>query len=149
MALKRLTAELKQIDSKTSDSFTAGPRTPQDMLNWEACIFGPKGTPYEDGSFFLDLKFASDYPFKPPKVAFRTKIYHLNVSAKTGEPCLGILKDEWSPSITVSTICEALGGLMSNPEPDNPVEVDIAVLYTNNRKAHDAAAKAHTAKHAM
>ena len=44
-------------------------------------IAGPEGTPYEGGKFKFDLKFPAEYPFKPPKISFSTK-----VSAKTGEP---------------------------------------------------------------
>ena len=57
-----------------------------------------KDSPYEGGVFFLDIRFPNDYPFKPPKIKFVTKIYHCNVNAKGGI-CLDLLKENWSPAL--------------------------------------------------
>jgi len=58
-------------------------------------------SPYSGGVFFLSITFPTDYPFKPPKVAFSTKIYHPNINSN-GSICLDILRDQWSPALTIS-----------------------------------------------
>lgn len=82
-------------------SCSAGPVDPGKMYEWQATIMGPSDSPYAGGVFFLSINFPTDYPFKPPKVMFTTKIYHPNVNAN-GSICLDILKDQWSPALTVS-----------------------------------------------
>ena len=62
---------------------------------------GPEDSPYTGGVFFLNIHFPTDYPFKPPKVTFVTRIYHPNINSNGGI-CLDILKDQWSPALTIS-----------------------------------------------
>lgn len=58
-------------------------------------------SPYSGGVFFLTIHFPTDYPFKPPKVNFTTRIYHPNINSN-GSICLDILRDQWSPALTIS-----------------------------------------------
>jgi hypothetical protein len=62
---------------------------------------GPGESPFQGGVFFLNIHFPSDYPFKPPKVSFTTRIYHPNVNSN-GSICLDILNAQWSPALTIS-----------------------------------------------
>ena len=67
------------------------------LFQWEVFLMGPKSTLYEEGIFLLDLLIPLDYPYKPPKISFKTQILHPNISAETGEICLDIVKDQWIP----------------------------------------------------
>ena len=71
--------------------------------HWIANIKGADDSCYEKGDFELDIVIPNEYPYKPPKIQFITKIWHPNVSSKTGMICLDILKDEWSPALSIRT----------------------------------------------
>ncbi|KAE8688305.1 Ubiquitin-conjugating enzyme E2 5A [Hibiscus syriacus] len=71
------------------------------MFHWQATIVGPSDSPYAGGVFLVTIHFPPDYPFKPPKVAFRTKVFHPNINSN-GSICLDILKEQWSPALTNS-----------------------------------------------
>lgn len=103
MALKRIQKELRQINEEPSQNFSAGPLG-DDLFHWQGTIMGPEDSPYAGGIFMVDILFPADYPFKPPKVNFTTKVYHCNIN-ENGGICLPILKDQWSPSLTVARVC--------------------------------------------
>lgn len=43
-----------------------------------------EGTCYEGGTFIIDIEIGNEYPYKPPKMKFDTKIWHPNISSVTG-----------------------------------------------------------------
>jgi ubiquitin-protein ligase len=44
--------------------------------------FSQENAPYNKGAFRIEINFPAEYPFKPPKIAFKTKIYHPNIDEK-------------------------------------------------------------------
>merc|ERR1712071_668574 len=90
MALKRIHKELNDLARDPPAQCSAGP-VGDDLFHWQATIMGPPDSPYQGGVFFLTIHFPTDYPFKPPKVAFTTRIYHPNINSN-GSICLDILR---------------------------------------------------------
>ena len=147
MAQKRIGAELKDLQRDPPSNCSAGPKD-DDIFNWEACIVGPEETPYHGGMFKLSIQFPVDYPFRAPHVRFVTKIYHPNINS-SGLICLDILKDKWSPALTVSKLLLSISSLLSDPNPDDPCVPDIANLYKQNRAAYEEEALMWTLQYAI
>lgn len=147
MALKRLNKELQDLGKDPPPNCSAGP-VGDDLFHWQATIMGPEDSPYAGGVFFLDINFPADYPFKPPKLTFTTRIFHPNINS-SGGICLDILKDQWSPALTISKVLLSIGSLLTDPNPDDPLVADIAQLYKTNKPAYEATAREWTVKYAM
>eukprot|EP00941_MAST-03F_sp_MAST-3F-sp1_P000572 g572.t1 len=147
MALKRLTKELQDLGNDPPPNCSAGPAE-ADLFAWQATIMGPSDSPFSGGVFFLNIQFPGDYPFKPPKVMFTTKIYHPNINS-SGGICLDILKDQWSPALTISKVLLSICSLLTDPNPDDPLVTDIAELYKKDRAKYEQNAREWTRKYAM
>jgi ubiquitin-conjugating enzyme E2 D/E len=144
--IKRINSELKEMNESAPGNCSAGPIS-DDIFKWQATIMGPEGTPYAGGVFYVRIDFPTDYPFKPPKMVFITKIYHCNINS-AGGICLDILKDQWSPALTVSKVLLSICSLLDEPNPDDPLVPEIADLLKNNKSLHDENARAYTMKYA-
>jgi ubiquitin-conjugating enzyme E2 A len=79
------------------------------LLTWyrNAVIIGPADTPFEDGTFRLVMHFEEAYPNKPPGVKFISQMFHPNVYG-TGELCLDILQNRWSPTYDVAAVLTSI-----------------------------------------
>jgi ubiquitin-conjugating enzyme E2 A len=120
-------------------------------LNRNAVIIGPGDTPFEDGTFRLVMHFEEAYPNKPPGVKFISQMFHPNVYG-TGELCLDILQNRWSPTYDVAAILTSIqryvtlsselrillikGSLLNDPNTSSPANVEASNLYKENRKEY-------------
>jgi ubiquitin-conjugating enzyme E2 D/E len=147
MALKRIQKELIDLGKDPPTNCSAGPQNEADPFHWQATIMGPDDSPFSGGVFFLNIHFPSDYPFKPPKIAFTTPIYHPNINAQGGI-CLDILKDQWSPALSISKVLLSLSSLLADANPKDPLVPDIARLYESNRDEFNRVAREWTLRHA-
>jgi len=109
---------------------------------------GPPDSPYQNGVFFINIHFPPDYPFKPPKVNFQTRVYHPNVNAQ-GSICLDILKDQWSPALTISKVLLSISSLLTDANPDDPLVPEIAHVYKTDKARFEETAREYTRKYAM
>jgi len=115
---------------------------------WRVLLEGPEGTPFEGGVFSLIVEIPDAYPFKPPKVAFTTRIYHPNINSN-GSICLDILRSQWSPALTISKVLLSICSLLTDPNPDDPLVPEIARIYKTDRERYGQLAKDWTHKYAM
>jgi len=81
-----------------------------------------------DGRWLLRITIPPTYPLAPPQMAFATPIVHANVALQTGEICLDLLKDAWTPAYSVLECVRAVRTLLAYPEVDSPLNVDVASL---------------------
>jgi len=147
MALKRINKELQDLGRDPPAQCSAGP-VGDDLFHWQATIMGPPDSPYQGGVFFLSIHFPTDYPFKPPKVSFTTRIYHPNINSN-GSICLDILRSQWSPALTISKVLLSICSLLCDPNPDDPLVPEIARIYKTDRDKYNELAREWTRKYAM
>jgi peroxin-4 len=83
------------------------------------------------GRWLLTISIPSTYPLHAPKIQFVTPILHPNIAPDTGEICLDLLKDAWTPAYSVLESVRAVRMLLSCPETDSPLNVDLAALVRN------------------
>ncbi|GBB85274.1 hypothetical protein RclHR1_11830005 [Rhizophagus clarus] len=116
MAPKRINREFHNIGRNLPSSCSAVPIS-DNLFRWQATIMGPPDSPYSGGVFFLDIDFPTDYPFMPPRVYFTTRIYHTNINdnGRICCRCMKILKDQWSPAITISKVLVSICALLTDP----------------------------------
>lgn len=95
-----------------------------DVTKWKGFIIGT--SMYEGGVFVFEIHIPREYPFKPPIVKARTKIWHPNFF--NDRVCIGILGKDWAPANNIVDIVESLRFLLSNPNPDDPLHSSAAKM---------------------
>ncbi|KAL4361471.1 hypothetical protein GQ457_04G021520 [Hibiscus cannabinus] len=147
MASNRILKELRELQRDPPTSCSAGPLA-EDMFQWQATILGPTDSPYCGGVFIVSIYFPPEYPFKPPKVGFKTRVFHPNINSN-GNICLDILKEQWSPALTISKVLLSICSLLTDPNPDDPLVPEIAHIYKMDRVKYETIARSWTHKYAM
>eukprot|EP00041_Stephanoeca_diplocostata_P008399 m.124882 g.124882 ORF g.124882 m.124882 type:complete len:172 (-) comp17303_c1_seq1:336-851(-) len=130
-ARRRLMRDLRNLQKEPPSGVSAAP-TDDNIMLWNAVIFGPPDTPFEDGAFKLTLEFTEEYPNKAPKIRFISKMFHPNVYADGGI-CLDILQNRWSPTYNVGGILASIQSLLDEPNPNSPANNEAAKLYTEDK----------------
>lgn len=130
-ATRKLTKELQLLEDHKGEDVGVN-IVGNNLLHWKGYVDGPKNTPYYNKKYILTIKFPVEYPFKPPKITFDTKIFHPNISDK-GEICLDILKNQWMPTMSMYKVLKSIRTLLCEPNIDDPLNPEAAKLYKDNR----------------
>lgn len=101
------------------------------LTHWRGEILG-SGL-YEGGVFFIEINIPRKYPFEPPKVRFKTPIWHVNIFKE--KVCVGILGKEWSPAYSLVQIVETIRFLLNSPNPDDPLNATASRQWKRDREA--------------
>mmetsp|Transcript_42782 Transcript_42782/g.100466 ORF Transcript_42782/g.100466 Transcript_42782/m.100466 type:complete len:156 (-) Transcript_42782:571-1038(-) len=144
---RRIVKETQRLIADPVIGISATPYA-DNLRYFSVAIEGPKDSPFENGVFQLELFLPASYPMEPPKVRFLTKIYHPNVD-KLGRICLDILKDKWSPALQIRTVLLSIQALLSAPNPDDPLDNDVAEVWQKNEQEALRRAKDWTSRFAI
>ena len=147
-AVNRIKKEIEEIKKEPPANCSAGPINEDNLFDWCASIVGPSNSPYAGGLFSLRVSFSEKYPFKPPKIKFITKIFHPNINSN-GSICLDILNNNWSPALTIIKVLLSISSLLTDPNPNDPLDKLAANLYLNNREEYNKQARLKTIQYAI
>uniref|UniRef100_A0AAZ3QRU9 E2 ubiquitin-conjugating enzyme n=1 Tax=Oncorhynchus tshawytscha TaxID=74940 RepID=A0AAZ3QRU9_ONCTS len=141
-----LILELEEIRKSGMKNFRNIQVDESNILTWQGLIV-PDNAPYDKGAFRIELIFPAEYPFKPPKITFKTKIYHPNIDEK-GQVCLPVISAEnWKPATKTDQVIQSLIALVNDPQPEHPLRADLAEEYSKDRKKFFKNAEEFTKKH--
>jgi len=68
---------------------------------------------------------------------------------KLGRICLNILKDKWSPALQIRTVLLSIQGLLSAPNPDDPLDNGVAEVWKTDEARAIATAREWTQQYAQ
>ena len=134
-ARRRLVRDLKKMQTDPPQGISASPAN-DDIMKWTAVMFGPDDTPWEGGTFQLEVNFSEEFPTKPPHVKFLNPMFHPNIYVN-GEICLDILNKQWSPIYDIGAILTSIQSLLCDPNPNSPANSEAAKLWSTDRHAYN------------
>lgn len=101
-----------------------------DVMTFEFIIVPDEGF-YKGGSFLFTCQIPETYPHDPPKVRCSKCVFHPNIDP-TGNICLNILREDWKPVLSLSSILIGLQFLFLEPNAEDPLNKEAAqVLKTS------------------
>lgn len=136
ISIRAITKQLELISKDSCEHILSVIPNEYDIYEWDLTIIGPNDSPYEGEIFHLIIRFTTEYPYKPPKINFKTNIYHPNIAITDGQICVDMLQDKWSPANTINSVILSIISLLNDPNPDSPLNAEAATLYKKSKKEY-------------
>ena len=130
------------LDCQNNDDLGAsiGLVNDDDLFKWNVIFEGPEDTLYEGGYFKAELEFPGDFPNNPPKMTFKSKMWHPNIH-DDGKVCISILhapgademnsaekaEERWRPIIGVEAILMSVISMLNDPNIESPANLDASL----------------------
>lgn len=111
------------------------PEGREKLTHFEIIIRPDEGI-YKNGQFLFEFNISSGYPHDAPKVLCKTKVFHPNIDLE-GKICLNILREDWKPVLSISSVIYGLQFLFLDPNPDDPLNKEAAQMFTDNPKSFE------------
>ena len=143
-AAKRVRSELKDLIDDPVGGCTVAMK-PTDDFVFHVTIAGPEGSPFEGGTFLLEITCPDAYPVESPKLQFVTQIDHCNIDGGVPCPDLTSTGNSWSPASNIKGVLMLLMGLLKEQDMTKPLRDDLATM---DEAARFAKCKATTEAHA-
>ena len=102
------------------------------IVDFEVEYTPDSGSYWYGGKYLFSFHFPDDYPYNPPKVMCKTKIYHPNIDYD-GNVCLNMLKEDWNPTYTGESSIAGVYQLFVEPNPNDPLNHEVAKLMRDNK----------------
>ncbi|XP_015271678.1 PREDICTED: ubiquitin-conjugating enzyme E2 W isoform X2 [Gekko japonicus] len=125
-SMQRLQKELLALQNDPPPGMTLNEKSVQNSITqWIVDMEGAPGTLYEGEKFQLLFKFSSRYPFDSPQVMFTGENIPIHPHVySNGHICLSILTEDWSPALSVQSVCLSIISMLSSCKekrrpPDN------------------------------
>lgn len=149
-AKQRLMSELHALKNEKWVNIEA-----DDLFRWHLglMVINPDSA-FHGGYFKAEMRFSTEYPYKPPTFRFVPPIFHPNIYPD-GQLCISILHqpgedimsgeaagERWSPLQGVESVLLSVLLLLDNPEISSPANVDASVLYRDSRALYNNRAQA-------
>mmetsp|Transcript_19545 Transcript_19545/g.41168 ORF Transcript_19545/g.41168 Transcript_19545/m.41168 type:complete len:186 (-) Transcript_19545:694-1251(-) len=115
------------------------PNGPDKLDRFDITVLPDEGY-YTGGRFSFSFSMPVAYPHDPPKVKCLTKVYHPNIDLE-GNVCLNILREDWKPVLSISSVVYGLQFLFLDPNPEDPLNKDAAQILRDDPRQFAANVK--------
>ena len=136
----RLALEAKMMEEEEPSFKPVG----GDLRRWKGFILGTKT--YEGGVFEIEIIVPRKFPYIPPKIRWITVIWHPNIRGE--KVCVGILGKDWSPTMSLTGVVEALRNLLNFPNPADPLNRQAAIQMKKDQSKFERTVKEYLKKEA-